>query len=112
VNKAVQASCGHKKDTPGVTDWQAKFRLTESKNMSEYREIVFSEKRGFSLFRVVLKDRGQLTIPAKLRKSLGLRAGDLLEVEVRGGYIVLKPLEVLERGADRVEESPGEGPAA
>jgi len=43
---------------------------------------------------------------------LGLRAGDLLEVEVRGGYIVLKPLEVLERGADRAEESPEEGPAA
>ncbi|MGH7381201.1 MAG: AbrB/MazE/SpoVT family DNA-binding domain-containing protein [Candidatus Methylomirabilales bacterium] len=64
------------------------------------------------MFRVVLKDRGQLTIPAKLRKSLGLRAGDLLEVEVRGGYIILKPLEVLERGAETMEESPEEGPAA
>jgi len=61
---------------------------------------------------VILKDRGQLTLPAKLRKELGLRAGDLLEVEVRGGYIVLKPLEVLERGAARVEEPPEEGPAA
>jgi hypothetical protein len=39
-------------------------------------------------------------------------AGDLLEIEVRGGYIVLKPLDVLERRADRVEESPEEGPAA
>ncbi len=64
------------------------------------------------MFRVVIKDRGQLTIPAKLRKSLGLMAGDLLEVEIRGGYIVLKPLEVLERGADRAGESPEEGPAA
>jgi AbrB family looped-hinge helix DNA binding protein len=64
------------------------------------------------LFRVILKDRGQLTIPAKLRKSLGLRAGDLLEVEVRGGYMILKPLEVLEREAGKVEESPEEGPAA
>jgi AbrB family looped-hinge helix DNA binding protein len=63
------------------------------------------------LSRVVLKDRGQLTIPAKLRKSMGLRTGDLLEVELRGGYIVLKPLEILERGQDRVE-SPHEGPAA
>jgi len=61
---------------------------------------------------VVLKDRGQLTIPAKLRKNLGLRTGDLLEVEVRGAYIVLKPLEVLERGQDRVEEPSQEGPAA
>ncbi len=112
MNKAVLASCGHKKHSPGAQDWQAKFCLTESKNMSEYCKIVFSEKRGFSLFRVVIKDRGQLTIPAKLRKSLGLMAGDLLEVEVRGGYIVLKPLEVLERGADRAEESPEEGPVA
>jgi len=61
---------------------------------------------------VVLKDRGQLTIPAKLRKNLGLRTGDLLEVEVRGAYIVLKPLEVLERGQDRVEEPSQEGPPA
>lgn len=64
------------------------------------------------MYRVILKDRGQLTIPAKLRKSLGLTEGDLLEVEVRGGYIILKPLEVLERGPVRVEEPPGEGPAA
>lgn len=64
------------------------------------------------LFRVVLKDRGQLTIPAKVRKSLGLRTGDLLEVELRGGYIVLKLLDVLERGQDRVEPPHEEGPAA
>ncbi|HET7853175.1 MAG TPA: AbrB/MazE/SpoVT family DNA-binding domain-containing protein [Candidatus Methylomirabilis sp.] len=61
---------------------------------------------------MVLKDRGQLTIPAKLRKMLGLRTGDLLEVEVRGAYIVLKPLEVLERGQDSVERPSQEGPAA
>ena len=64
------------------------------------------------MYRVILKNRGQLTIPAKLRKSLGLTEGDLLEVEVRGGYIILKPLEVLERGPARVEEPPEEGPAA
>ena len=86
--------------------------MTESKNLSEYIIFVLSEKGDFLLFRVILKDRGQLTIPAKLRKNLGLRAGDLLEVEVRGGYIVLKPLEVQERGAGRVEESAEEGPAA
>lgn len=80
--------------------------------MSECCKLIFSEKRGFSLFRVVIKDRGQLTIPAKLRKSLGLRVGDLLEVEVRGGYIVLKPLEVLERAADKAEQLSVEGPAA
>jgi AbrB family looped-hinge helix DNA binding protein len=58
---------------------------------------------------VVLKDRGQLTIPAKLRKILTLRSGDILEVEVREGYIILKPLEVVERPAERGEDS-REGP--
>jgi len=35
-----------------------------------------------------------------------LEAGDLLEIEVRGGHIVLKPLHVVERGGDRSEGSP------
>lgn len=61
------------------------------------------------MLRVILKDRGQITIPAKLRKTLTLRAGDLLEVEVRGGHIILKPLQVLERETERQEDSP-EGP--
>jgi AbrB family looped-hinge helix DNA binding protein len=63
------------------------------------------------LIRVILKDRGQLTIPAKLRKSLRLRAGDLFEVEIRGTYLIFKPLEVLERAEKKSEESE-EGPAA
>ncbi len=50
--------------------------------------------------RVILKERGQVTIPAKLRKSLMLETGDLLEIEVMGTYIVLKPLQVVERGAE------------
>ncbi|MFQ5848066.1 MAG: AbrB/MazE/SpoVT family DNA-binding domain-containing protein [Candidatus Methylomirabilales bacterium] len=59
--------------------------------------------------RVILKDRGQVTIPAKLRKQLMLRPGDLLEIGVEGGYIILKPLQVVEREVDRgVEDSPEE----
>ncbi len=61
--------------------------------------------------RVILKDRGQVTIPAKLRKQLMLRPGDLLEIGVEGGYIILKPLDVVEREVDRAESSPEE-PAA
>jgi AbrB family looped-hinge helix DNA binding protein len=64
------------------------------------------------MLRVILKDRGQLTIPAKVRKMLGLKVGDLLEMEVRGGQIILKPLEVLERGPGRVDEPPVGGPGA
>jgi len=47
--------------------------------------------------RVVLKGRGQVTIPVKVRKALGLDAGDLLEVEVSRGKIVLIPLQVVQR---------------
>lgn len=61
--------------------------------------------------RVILKERGQITIPAKLRKNLRLQVGDLLEIEVRGIYIVLKPLHVTERGEGVSEGSPeGQGP--
>ncbi|MFQ5881031.1 MAG: AbrB/MazE/SpoVT family DNA-binding domain-containing protein [Candidatus Methylomirabilales bacterium] len=59
---------------------------------------------------MTLKERGQVTIPAKLRKSLTLRPGDLLEIEVKEGYIILKPLLVMERETDR-PESPHEEPA-
>lgn len=52
------------------------------------------------MFRVILKERGQVTIPYKLRKKLMLNPGDLLEIEVKEGYIVLKPLQVIERGTD------------
>ncbi len=40
-----------------------------------------------------------------------LRPGDLLEIGVEGGYIILKPLDVVEREVDRAESSPEE-PAA
>lgn len=63
------------------------------------------------MFRVILKDRGQITIPAKVRKNLTLVSGDILEVEVKEGYIILKPLQVVERGPERPEDV-AEGPAA
>lgn len=64
------------------------------------------------MFRISLKGRGQLTIPAKLRKELMLRTGDLLEIEVKGGHIILKPLAVMEREPDREVDAqePGEAP--
>ena len=35
-----------------------------------------------------------MIIPKVLREKLGLRAGDLLEVEVRGGDLVLHPIPI------------------
>jgi AbrB family looped-hinge helix DNA binding protein len=55
--------------------------------------------------RIILKDRGQVTIPARVRKELRLESGDILEVQVRDGDIILKPLEVVERGGG-TEEAP------
>jgi len=40
-----------------------------------------------------------------------LDSGDILEVEVKEGYIILKPLQVVERGPER-PEGVAEGPAA
>ena len=40
---------------------------------------------------------GQLTLPAKLRKALDLKEGDLLNAELEKEKIVLKPVTVIER---------------
>lgn len=61
------------------------------------------------MMRIILKDRGQLTIPARVRKILRLRSGDVLEVRVRNGDIILKPLDLVERPAE--PEGAHEGPA-
>lgn len=53
--------------------------------------------------RVILKGRGQITIPIKIRKTLGLDTGDLLEIEVSRGRIVLTPLQVVQRPREAEE---------
>jgi len=47
--------------------------------------------------KVKVKDKFQVTIPAKIREELGLQVGDLLEADVQGNAIVLKPQMVVER---------------
>ncbi len=41
-----------------------------------------------------LKEKGQLTIPAALREQITAHKGDLFEVAVANGNIVLKPQDV------------------
>lgn len=36
-------------------------------------------------------DKGRITLPTKLLKALGLREGDVLELDARGRAIVLRP---------------------
>ena len=45
---------------------------------------------------LVVSSRGQITLPATLRKRLGIRSGDVVILEERGNEVVLKPAIVLE----------------
>ena len=45
---------------------------------------------------LVVSGRGQITLPALLRKRFGIKRGDVLILEDRGNEIVLKPGVVLE----------------
>jgi AbrB family looped-hinge helix DNA binding protein len=41
---------------------------------------------------VQVKKKAQITIPLKVRKSVGIQEGDLLDVSVKGQAILLRPL--------------------
>src|SRR5919197_689937 len=46
---------------------------------------------------VRIKTKGQVTIPAELRRDLSLEEGDLLEAVVERGGILLKPKTIVDR---------------
>jgi AbrB family looped-hinge helix DNA binding protein len=46
---------------------------------------------------VKLKEKGQLTIPAAVREQISAHKGDVFEVAVTNGNIVLKPQDVISR---------------
>jgi len=46
--------------------------------------------------RLTVSGRGQITLPASMRKRLGIEAGGVLIAEEREGDIVLRPAAVLE----------------
>ncbi|MDO8739147.1 AbrB/MazE/SpoVT family DNA-binding domain-containing protein [Candidatus Deferrimicrobium sp.] len=45
---------------------------------------------------LTVSSRGQITLPAGLRKRLGIRPGGVLSAEEKGGELVLRPAIVLE----------------
>ena len=45
---------------------------------------------------VQVSGRGSITLPAPIRRQLGLADGDVLTVEIRDGAIVLTPAHVTE----------------
>ena len=44
-----------------------------------------------------IKRNFQLTLPSVIRKHLGLREGDVVDVALQGGQIVLTPKRVVDR---------------
>ena len=53
---------------------------------------------------VTVKPKFQVTIPAKLRRDIDLREGDIMEATLVGDAILFKPKEVIDRNAaaDRI----------
>ncbi|MBF0559425.1 MAG: AbrB/MazE/SpoVT family DNA-binding domain-containing protein [Nitrospirae bacterium] len=45
---------------------------------------------------LIVSSRGQVTLPALLRKRVGIREGSAVIIEDRGNELVLKPAVVLE----------------
>lgn len=54
---------------------------------------------------VKLSSKGQIVIPAKIRKELKLSKGDKLLIERKGDAIILRPMVKLSklRGVDKIE---------
>lgn len=46
---------------------------------------------------IKLKGKGQITLPAEIRRELGLEQGDLFEATVQDGKVVLVPQDVISR---------------
>ena len=61
------------------------------------------------MYLVKVKDKYQVTLPAEIRKQVGLAVGDLLEVEIKGAQITLTPKSVVDRELDLALEDYEEG---
>ena len=56
---------------------------------------------------VKISDRGQLTLPAAIRRSLGIGPGDTLQARIEDGRLILEPVAVVPvelYTAERIEE--------
>ena len=46
---------------------------------------------------VIVKTKGQVTLPAGLRQQVGLNTGDILEAKVEQGKITLTPQTIIDK---------------
>jgi AbrB family looped-hinge helix DNA binding protein len=78
-------------------EWEISFKRSPSMGfiviMSE--SLTFTQGGAMALVRV--RGKYQVTIPKEVRRKLGLRVGDYLEVEVQGSAILLKPKALLDK---------------
>lgn len=44
---------------------------------------------------ITVSERGQITLPAQLRKKLGIAPGSVVRIEEQNGAVVLRPAAVL-----------------
>ena len=63
---------------------------------------------------VTIKDKFQVTIPARLRDQVAVAVGDILEASVENGAIVLRPKAVVDRAilSRRLEDLLATAPVA
>jgi AbrB family looped-hinge helix DNA binding protein len=42
------------------------------------------------VFRVIVRSKGQITLPQEVREALGIREGSILELRLDGGRIIME----------------------
>ena len=60
------------------------------------------------MFLVQVREKAQITLPSKIRKSLGIKQGDYLEAEVEGNKIVLIPKILVDKAETVILSKKGE----
>jgi antitoxin PrlF len=56
--------------------------------------------------------KGQITVPASVRRELGVKSGDLLAFEVKAGYVTVRRQDSLEEASAKIRElTRGSAPA-
>jgi len=57
---------------------------------------------------VQVREKAQITIPSKIRKALGIKEGDYLEIEIQEGRIVLIPKILVDKAPSVTLSEKGE----
>jgi AbrB family looped-hinge helix DNA binding protein len=78
--------------------------LTLSSTTVLYNYMKTPTERDQAMSAVKIGVSRQVAIPKKLHDQLGLSAGDYLEIEVRGGKLILTPKQLIDKRLDEAED--------